>query len=142
MAAVSLHAGDTINISLGIRDTKLLTITNVAYPLAFRIENIGRTVIKGGDIPDLFRKGIIHILPKDGQELKQRDDVFGDWFSAVYDLQPGATFEHPVVGNLLTLSTSMKDGAYQVWWTLDDFKSNVLHFTVTKGKVFSNDPET
>ena len=134
MASVSLHADEpSVKISLGIRDTKLLMITNVTYPLAFRIENTGRTVIKGGDIPDLFRKGIIHILPKDGQELKQMVDVFGLWFSAVYDLQSGATFEHPVVGNLLTFSPSIKDGAYQVWWTLDDFKSNVLHFTVTDG---------
>ena len=133
-ALASLHAADlSIKISLGVRDAKLLTITNVAYPLAFRIENVGKTVIDKHQIPDLFFKGIIHVLPKDGKE--QQTDLGKFWWSVVYDLQPRATFEHPVVGSLLTFFPSMKDGVYQVWWTLDDFKSNILHFTVTDGKL-------
>ena len=141
MASAPLHADDlSIKISLGIRNTKVLSFTNLTYPLAFRIENTGKTVIKGNQIPDLFFKGVIHILPKDGQE--QHDNFEKMWRTMVYDLQPGATFESPVVGDILTFFPSAKDGVYDVWWTFGDMKSNVLHFTVTKGKVFSNEPET
>jgi hypothetical protein len=44
LASMSLHADEpSVKISLGIRNTKLLMITNVAYPLAFRIENSGKS---------------------------------------------------------------------------------------------------
>ena len=141
MASVPLHADDlSIKISLGIRDTKVLSFTNLTYPLAFRIENTGKTVITADQIPGLFFKGIIHILPKNGQE--QHDNFQKKWRTMIRDLQPGATFESPVYADLLTFFPSAKDGVYEVWWTFGDMKSNVLHFTVTKGKVFSNDPET
>src|SRR5947207_8190792 len=66
MTSASLHGDElSIKISLGIRDSKLVTTTNVAYPLAFRIENIGKAVVKEDQIPGLFLKGVIHILPKD-----------------------------------------------------------------------------
>jgi len=135
VASAALHADEaSIKISLGIRDAKLLSVTNVPpYPLAFRIENVGKTVIDKHQIPVLFFKGRIHVLPKDGKE--QQKDLGKFWMSFVHDLQPGATFDHPVVGSLLTFFHSLKDGVYQVWWTLDDFKSNVLHFTVTDGKL-------
>ena len=59
MACAALHADEpSVKISLGIRDTKLLTITNVAYPLAFRIENEGKTAIAKGQIPGLFLKNL------------------------------------------------------------------------------------
>ena len=141
MASVPLHADDlSIKISLGIRDTKVLSFTNLTYPLAFRIEDTGKAVIKADQIPGLFFKGVIHVLPKDGKE--QQADVQKAWRTMIRDLQPGATFESPVYADLLTFFPSAKDGVYVVWWTLGDCKSNVLHFTVTKGKVFSSDPET
>jgi len=141
MASAPLHANDlSIKISLGIRDTKVLLSTNLTYPLAFQIENTGNTVIKADQIPSLFFKGIIHILPKDGQE--QHDKFQNGWRTMILDLQPGATFESPVYADLLTFFPSAKDGVYDVWWTFGDMKSNVLHFTVIKGKVFSNAPET
>ena len=131
LSSAVLHADDmSIKISLGIRDdAKELIITN--YPLAFRIENVGKTVIDKHLIPDLFRKGIIHVLPKDGKEMQKVISIF--WFSTVVDVKPGETFEHPVVGNFLTFFPSLDDAEYQVWWTLDDFKSNVLSFTLKNG---------
>jgi hypothetical protein len=144
MASVPLHADElrhlSIKISLGIRDTKALSFTNLTYPLAFRIENTGKTVIKGDQIPGLFFKGVIHILPKDGQE--QHDNFQKMWRTRIYELKPGATFESPDYADLLTFFPSAKDGVYDVWWTFGDMKSNVLHFSVTKRKVFSNDPES
>jgi hypothetical protein len=139
MAALSVHADEpTVKVSLGIRDAKFLAITNVAYPLAFRIENTGKTVIRGGDIAGIFTKGVIHILPKDGNE--QQYDLKKDSESLGYglvpnDLQPGKTSECKLVGDLVTFFPSAKDGDYQVWWTLGGSKSGVLLFTVTKGKV-------
>jgi hypothetical protein len=138
IAGASLHAGEpSIKIKLGIRESKFGALTNVAYPLAFRIENTGKEAIKEHQIPVLFFKGVIHVLPKDGKE--QQTDVQKTWRTMVHDLQPGATFESPVVGNILTFFPSAKDGDYQVWWTLQDFKSNVLRFTVTNGKVVRNE---
>ncbi len=140
MTSASLHGDElSIKISLGIRDSKLVTTTNVAYPLAFRIENIGKAVVKEDQIPGLFLKGVIHILPKDGKE--QHTEFQKMWRTRVYDLQPGATFESPVVGDIFTFFPSTKDGDYWVWWTLGYFKSNVLSFTVTNGKVLRNDPK-
>jgi hypothetical protein len=134
MVSASLRADElSIKISLGIRDSKLLGIKDVAYPLAFRIENTGKTVIKGEKIPELFFESIVHVLAKDRKE--QQADVEKIWNTMIYDLKPGATFESPIVGDLLTFFPSAKDGDYQVWWTLGDLKSNVLHFTVAGGKV-------
>ena len=91
MTSAPLHGDElSIKISLGIRDSKLVTTTNVAYPLAFRIENIGKAVVKEDQIPGLFLKGVIHILPKDGKE--QHTEFQKMWRTRVYDLQPGATF--------------------------------------------------
>src|ERR1035438_7678620 len=87
MASLSVHADEpTVKVSLGIRDAKFLAITNVAYPLAFRIENTGKTVIRGGDIAGIFTKGVIHILPKDGNE--QQHDLKKDSWSLGYGLVP------------------------------------------------------
>ncbi len=139
LGQVSLHADESpIKISLGIREAKLPAITNVAFPLAFRIENTGKTTIKEDQIPALFFAGILHVLPKEGKEEQTKFQRI--WRTAARDLQPGATVESPVVGNFLSFFPSLKDGVYQVWWTHGDLKSNVLNFTVTKGKVFRNDP--
>ncbi len=141
MASVPLHADESsIKISLGIRDSKILAHTNLTYPLAFRIQNTGTTVINEDKIPILFFTGVIHILPKDGQEEQAAFQKV--WRTTVRDLQPGTTFESPVYGDLVSFFPWAKDGVYQVWWTLGVFKSNVLRFTVTNGKVVSNDPET
>ena len=140
MASASLQAGElSIKIGLAIRDVKLLRITNVAYPLAFRIENTGKPVIKEDQIPGLFFSGVIHLLPKDGKE--QQTNFQRTWASRIYDLKPGAAFESPVVGDILTFFPSINNGDYQVWWTLGDLKSHVLRFTVTNGRVLRNDPK-
>jgi hypothetical protein len=138
MASMSLHADEpSVEISLGIRDTKLLMITNVTYPLAFRIENIGKTAIKGGQLAGIFAKGTIHILPSDGQE--QHCPIGEEWILGYglvpNDLQTGETTECSATGDVRTFFPSAKDGDYQAWWTLGDMKSNVLRFTVTNGKV-------
>jgi hypothetical protein len=118
-------------------------ITNVAYPLAFRIENIGKAAIKGDHIAGIFAKGTVHILPNDGKE--QHHPIGEEWILGYglvpNDLQPGETSECSAVGDVLTFFPSAKDGNYQVWWTLGDLKSNVLHFTVTNGKVQLIKPE-
>src|SRR5260221_660381 len=111
LACATLHASElSIKIKLGIRGSKLGTITNVAYPLAFQIENTGKVVIKQEELPDLFFKGAIHVLPKDGKE--QQTHVQKAWRTMFHDLQPGATFESPVVGNILTFFPSAKDNDY------------------------------
>jgi len=138
MASVSLHADEpSLKISLGIRDTKLLTIKNVAFPLAFRIENAGKTAINGGSIRGIYHNAIVHLLPKSG--LERHYDFASDGFLGYglvpNDLQPGQSYEHGYVGNIITFFPSAKDGDYQVWWTLGDLKSNILCFTVTNGKV-------
>jgi hypothetical protein len=138
MACASLHAGElSVKIKLGIRESKLAAITNVPYALAFQIENTGKAVIKQDQIPVLFFKGVIHALRKDGKE--QQTEVQKAWRTRVYDLEPGATFESPVVANILTFFPSAKDGDYGVWWTSEDFKSNILHFTVSSGKVIKKE---
>jgi hypothetical protein len=138
LASMSLHADEpSVTISLGIRDTKLLMITNVAYPLAFRIENSGKTAIRGSQLAGIFAKGTIHILPSDGQE--QHCPIGEEWILGYglvpNDLQPGETTECSATGDVRTFFPSAKDGDYQVWWTLADIKSNVSHFAVTGGKV-------
>jgi hypothetical protein len=137
MVSVSLPAEEpSIKLSLSVRSN--YWYKSVGHPLAFRIENAGNSAIKGGDIAGIFSKGIIHALPKDGQDrqyiLKDHEWLFGRGF-VPNDLQPGETAECALVGNLLTFFPSTKDGVYQVWWTLGDLKSDVLHFIVTKGKL-------
>jgi hypothetical protein len=139
MASMSLHADESsVKISLGVRDTKLLTITNVTYPLSFRIQNTSKTAIKGDHLAAIFAKGTIHLLPKGGQE--QHRPIGEEWILRYGlvpdDLQPGATTDCSAVGDVVTFFPSAKDGDYQVWWTLGDMKSNVSHYTVTNGKVF------
>jgi hypothetical protein len=138
MSSMSLHADEpSVKIGLGIRDTKLLMITNVTYPLAFRIENSGKTAIRGGQLAGIFAKGTIHILPSDGQE--QHCPIGEEWILGYglvpNDLQPGQTTECSATGDVRTFFPSAKDGDYQVWWTLGDLKSNTSHFTMTSGKV-------
>jgi len=138
MASVSLHAGEpSLKISLGIRDAKLLTITNVAFPLAFRIENAGKTAINGGSIRGIYHNAVVNLLAKSG--LERHYDFASDGLQGYglvpNDLQPGQSYVHGYVGNIITLFPSAKDGDYQVWWTLGDLKSNILCFTVTNGKV-------
>jgi hypothetical protein len=110
----------------------------VGHPLVFRIDNNGKTAIKGGDIAGIFSKGIIHALPEDGKE-RQYHLNYDKWLFSYGlvpdDLQPGETSECALVGNLLTFFPATQDGVYEVWWTLGDLKSNVLHFTVTKGRL-------
>lgn len=143
MASVSLHAGEpSIEISLGVRDTAYWTShTNMAYPLAFRFKNTGKTSIKGDDIAGIFEKGIIHLLGEDGNE--QHYDLKEDSLSLEYglvpnDLQPGEISECKLVGDLVTFFPSAKDGDYQVWWTLKDSKSNILCFTAANEKVLAD----
>jgi hypothetical protein len=140
MAAVSVHAEvpPTIKVSLGIRDTNSLRITNVTYPLAFRIENTGKTAIKGRDIADIFTQGVIYLLAADGMgqqyELKKQSMEL-HYGIVPNDVPPGKTYDCKLVGDIITFFPSAKDGDYQVWWTWWDSKSNVLRFTVTNGKV-------
>ena len=141
MASVSLHADEpSVKISLGIRNSKLLMITNVTYPLSFRIENTGKTAIKGAHLAAIFAKGTIHLLPKGGQE--QHRPIDEEWMLGYglvpIDLQPGVTTDCSAIGDVVTFFPSAKDGDYQVWWTLGDMKSNVSHFIVTNGKVLVN----
>ena len=138
MASMPLHAAEpSIKISLGIRDTKLLRITNVTYPLSFRIENTGKTAISGGHLASIFAKGTIHLLPNGGQE--QHCPIGEEWMLGYglvpKDLQPGETTDCSATGDVVAFFPSAKDGDYQVWWTLGDMKSNVSRFTVTSGKV-------
>jgi hypothetical protein len=131
-----VHADElSIKITLGIRENnQFIPITNrLEYPLAFQIENTGKTVITKDRIPDLFFNGILHIMPKDGQS--QQCKVQRTWRTGVRDLKPGDSFVSSVYGDLLTFFPSTKDGDYQVWWTEGDLKSNVLRFTVTDGKL-------
>ena len=94
----------------------------------------------GGEARDLFLEGCIHVLSKDG---KQEDaDCNRFEFSERFGLnapdvqpQPDSKFENKVIVNLLTVFPSIKDGDYQVWWTVRDLKSNVLHFRVSDGKL-------
>ncbi len=138
MASMSLYADEpSVKISLGIRDAKYLQITNVALPLAFRIENTGKTAIKSDHIADIFAKGRVHILPSDG---KEQHNVIGSRWVLAYglvpnDLQPGETSECSIDGDVFTFFPSTKDGVYEVWWTLGDSKSNILHFTVVGRKL-------
>jgi len=138
VASASLHADEpSVKISLGIRDTKLLTVTNVAYPLAFRIENAGKTAISGGSIRGIYQNAVVHLLSKSGmeQQFAFASDGFQGYGLVPNALQPGETYEHGYVGDIITFFPSAKDGDYRVWWTLRDSKSNVLPFTVTNGKV-------
>src|ERR1017187_5049494 len=95
MVSVALHADEpSIKISLGIRDTKLLTITNVAYPLAFRIKNTGKTAISGGSIRGIYHNAVVHLLPKSGNEQHFDFDVDQGYGLVPNDLQPGESYEH------------------------------------------------
>ena len=115
-------------------------IRNVPCPLAFRIQNTGKTVLGIGKARDIFFSGYIHVLSKDG---KQEDTSCARFeFSESYglvpdDLQPGDTFENKVIVNLLTEFPLIKDGDYQVWWTVGGLKSalksNILRFKVIDG---------
>ena len=139
MTACSLHAeGPSIKITLAIRDTRLLSFTNLSNPLAFRIQNTGQTIIKADAIPAFFFKGIIHIQTEAGPE--QYTNFQKIWRTMVRDLPPGETFESPVYADLLTYFPTANDGVYQVWWTLDELKSNTLRFTVTNGKLSADTP--
>jgi hypothetical protein len=148
-AFVSVRADEpSIKIGLGIRDNRYFTlqdITNVPCPLAFRIQNTGNAVISIGQADDLFPSGCLHVLSKDGK--REDDDCKRFDFSERYglvqpDVQPGGTFENKVIVNLLTVFPLIKDGDYQVWWTVRDLKSNVLQFRVTDGKLQLIKPET
>jgi len=140
MASVSLHADEpSVKISLGIRNSKLLMITNVTYPLSFRIENTGKTAIKGAHLAAIFAKGTIHLLPKGGEQHRPIGEEWMLGYGLVpIDLQPGVTTDCSAIGDVVTFFPSAKDGDYQVWWTLGDMKSNVSHFIVTNGKVLVN----
>jgi hypothetical protein len=138
MTCAPLYAEDlSIKISLGIRDNDKLFEEGekgiAKYPLAFRIENTSKMLIDKHTIPNLFFQGTIHVLTKEGKEEKTKFQTM--WRTTIYDLQPGATFESPVYGDLLAFFASLKDGDYQVWWTLRELTSNTLRVTVTNGKV-------
>ena len=131
----SLFAAEpAIKISLGIRDnTHVPAAERIAFPLAFRVRNVGKTKIGMDRIPDLFFAGVFHALPKTGKE--QQTAVADYWRTATYDLPPGKTFDSPNYGNLLDYFPSLEDGDYTVWWTRRKLKSNVLLFTVAGGKL-------
>ena len=142
LAFVSVHADEpAINISLGVRDIKVFMgkpFTNTPCPLAFRIKNVGKTVITIGQARDLFFSGIIHVQSKDGKQ--EYADCKRFEFSESYglvppDLQAGDTFENKIIVDLLDFFPLMRDGDYQVWWTVRDLKSNSLHFKVIDGKL-------
>ena len=129
-----------LRISLGIRDsTYVAAAQRVGFPLAFRAENSGTITIPKERVAEIFAEGVIHVLPKN--EAEQRTKVQKMWRTMIYDLKPGKTFESPNYGDLLAFFPSLPDGDYQVWWTLDKLKSNVLRFTVTNGKVQLQEPE-
>ena len=142
MGTLPLLAEDfAIKISLGIVDDKFMAAADrIEYPLAFRAENAGKSVIKQDHVPDIFFKGTIQVLPADGKE--QQAEVQPYWRTEVHDLKPGDTFDSPDYANLLNFFPGLKDGAYQVWWTREKLKSNVLRFTVTKGKLRLQQPKT
>lgn len=131
-----------VKISLGIRDVKLLNITNVTCPLSFRIENTGETAINGGRLASIFAKGSVHLLPKGGQE--QQCPIGEEWalrYGLVpNDLQPGQTTDCSVTGNVMTFFPKVKDGNYEVWWTLGEKKSNILHFMIMNGVLLLSEP--
>lgn len=149
LVTTSVRAAEpAIKISLGIRDIKVFMgkpFTNTPCPLAFQITNIGKTVLSGGEARDLFLQGDIHVLSKDGKQEYadcirfENSERFG--FNAS-DLQPGDTFENKIIVDLLDFFPLIRDGDYQVWWTVRDLKSNVLLFTVTDGKLQLIKPET
>ncbi len=135
-ATHSLADDFSVKLTLGIRDnTYVAAKDRVEYPLAFRAENTGKKTIKEDQIPRLFFKGTIHVLSEDGRE--HQASVQGAWRTATIDLPPGQTSESPVYADLLAFFPSLKDGEYQVWWTREEAKSNVLHFAVTRGKLRS-----
>jgi hypothetical protein len=142
LASASVHAEESsIKISLGIRNTQFFRpqeITNTPYPLAFRIENTGKKVVGIGQARDLFFNGFIHVLSKDGK-TGSADCMRFRWEESYGiippDLKPGDIFENKIIVNLLDFFPFMRDGDYRVWWTIGGLKSNVLHFTVTDGKL-------
>jgi hypothetical protein len=133
-AAVVKAEAPTVEISLGIRDISYPGMTNkLEYPLGFRIKNTGTFKIKAGDETLLFFRGTVHIQPKDGPEKQVMFQHI--WRTHIADVPPGETVESPSYGDLLTYFPAAKDGDYEVWWTLDALKSNVLKFNVTGGKI-------
>ena len=142
LSGVSPYADEQSTIiTLGIRDNsyfKAELITNVPCPLAFRIQNTGKTVLGIDKARDIFLTGYIHVLSKDGKQENASCSRF-EWTETYglvpHDLQPGDTFENKVVVNLLTFFPLIKDGDYQAWWTVGALKSNILRFKVIDGKL-------
>jgi len=146
LTSASVRADESsIKISLGIRNTQYFRpqeITNTPYPLAFRIENTGKKVVSIEQARDLFYSGFIHVLSRDGKK-GSADCMRFKWQESYGivppDLKPGDTFENKIIVNLLDFFPFMRDGDYQVWWTIGGLKSNALYFTVTEGKLQSAD---
>jgi hypothetical protein len=142
MTFVSVYADEpSINITLGIRDNSRFPardITNVPCPLAFRIQNIGKTVIGIGQARDLFFSGRILVSSQDGKVESAYCKRF-KWNESYgltpNDLQSGDTFENKIIVNLLTIFPLIKDGDYHVFWTVGNLKSNALHFKVIDGTI-------
>ena len=142
LAVASARADDpSIKISLGIRDIKSFMgkpFTNTAYPLAFRIQNTGTNVIGIGQARDLFFSGRIFVSSKDAK-VESADCKRFEWQESYglvpNDLQPGDTFENKIIVDLLDFFPLIKDGDYEVFWSVGRLKSNSLHFKVIDGKL-------
>ena len=142
LAVASVRADDpSIKISLGIRDSSHFSaqaITNVPFPLAFRIQNTGTNVIGIGQARDLFFSGRIFVSSKDAK-VESADCKRFEWPESYglvpNDLQPMDTFENKIIVNLMTVFPLIKDGDYEVFWSVGRLKSNSLHFKVINGKL-------
>ena len=142
LAVASARADDpSIKISLGIRDSShfsVQAITNVPFPLAFRIQNAGTNVMGIGQARDLFFSGRIFVSSKDAK-VESADCKRFEWPESYglvpNDLQPGDTFENKIIVNLLTIFPLIKDGDYEVWWSVGNLSSDRLRFKVKDGKL-------
>ena len=145
-ASVSIERELAVELSLGIRDNSKIashwssTLPPVEFPLAFRVKNTGKRTIGDRYTSSLFTKGITHVMPKGGNEEQSPLAIM--WMGMVQDLLPGKTLECGIHADPVGLFRNLKDGDYQIWWTLGVHKSNSLHFIIKNGKALlePNDP--
>jgi hypothetical protein len=135
LALQSIKADElSFNINIDIQKYDFQLTSN--YALAFGIQNVGKTSIAGGHLKGMLAKGTVHVLPTGG--LEQQRIIAEAWFLQYgivpNDLSSGDTWKDRVASSDLMLFLA-KNGDYQVWWSIGDLKSNVLHFTVTNGTV-------
>jgi hypothetical protein len=139
LAVTSARADDaSIKISLGILNS--IVDRDIPLPLAFRIQNTGTNVIGIGQARNLYFSGRIFVSSKDvkveSADCKRFDYELAESMAFVQnDLHPGDTFENRIIVNLLTIFPLIKDGDYEVWWSVGNMKSNSLRFKVVDGKL-------